>query len=40
MKYAVQFGSGATICMLSFIQTGSGIRKLTRDSQIGSMEIA
>jgi hypothetical protein len=28
MKYAVETGSGATICIPSFIQIGSGIQKL------------
>jgi hypothetical protein len=28
MKYAVEIGSGAMICIPSFIKTGSGIRKL------------
>jgi hypothetical protein len=28
MKYAVGTGSGAMICIPSFIKTGSGIRKL------------
>jgi hypothetical protein len=28
MKYAVEMGSGAMICMPSFIMIGSGIQKL------------
>jgi hypothetical protein len=28
MKYAVELGSGVTICLPRFIKTGSGIRKL------------
>jgi hypothetical protein len=28
MKYAVEMGSGAIICIPSFIKTGSGIQKL------------
>jgi hypothetical protein len=28
MKYAVEMGSGAMICIPSFIKTGSGIQKL------------
>jgi hypothetical protein len=30
MKYAVEMGSGAIIYITSFIEIGSGIRKLTR----------
>jgi hypothetical protein len=30
MKYAVEMGSGATICMPSFMKIGSGIQKLMR----------
>jgi hypothetical protein len=30
MKYAVQMGSGAMICVPSFIKIGSGIQKLIR----------
>jgi hypothetical protein len=34
MKYAVEMGSSATICMPSFIKIGSGIQKLIgRESQ-------
>jgi hypothetical protein len=29
MKYAVEMGSGAVIYIPSFIETGSGIQKLT-----------
>jgi hypothetical protein len=29
MKYAVEMGSGAMICIPSFIKNGSGIEKLT-----------
>jgi hypothetical protein len=28
MKYAAEMGSGALICIASFIKTGSGIQKL------------
>jgi hypothetical protein len=28
MKYAVEMGSGAMICIPSFIKTGTGIQKL------------
>jgi hypothetical protein len=28
MKYAIEMGSGAMICIPSFMKTGSGIRKL------------
>jgi hypothetical protein len=28
MKYAIQMGSGAMICIPSFIKIGSGIQKL------------
>jgi hypothetical protein len=28
MKYAVEMGSGAVICILSFIKIGSGIKNL------------
>jgi hypothetical protein len=28
MKYAVEMGEGAMICIPSFIKTGSGIQKL------------
>jgi hypothetical protein len=44
MKYAAEMGSGATICIPSFIKTGSGTQKLMewgaglRDTY--SMEIA
>jgi hypothetical protein len=30
MKYAVEMGSGAMICIPSFIKIGSGIQKLMR----------
>jgi hypothetical protein len=34
MKYAVEMGSGAMICIRSFIRIGSGIKKLIgRDSE-------
>jgi hypothetical protein len=34
MKYAVEMGSGAMICIPSFIKIGSGIQKLIwRDAQ-------
>jgi hypothetical protein len=34
MKYAVEIGSGAMICIPSFIKIGSGIQKLIGDTQI------
>jgi hypothetical protein len=41
MKYAVDMGSGARICITSFINIGSGIQKLIRgDSQTHSMVIS
>jgi hypothetical protein len=41
MKYAFEMGSGAMIYIPSFINIGSGIRKLIMgESQTHSMEIA
>jgi hypothetical protein len=45
MKYAVEMGSGARICIPSFIKTGSDVEKFTEgDSQahrhINSMETS
>jgi hypothetical protein len=41
MKRAVEMGSVVTICISSFIKTGSGIQKLIWvDSQTHGMEIA
>jgi hypothetical protein len=43
MKFVVEMGSGAVICIPSFIKTGSGIQKFIRKGGIHrhtvSMEI-
>jgi hypothetical protein len=40
MKYAVEMGSGAMICITSFIKIGSGVQKLIRGIHTDSMVIA
>jgi hypothetical protein len=36
MKYDVEMGSGAMIYILSFIKTGSGIKKINRGIYTGT----
>jgi hypothetical protein len=44
MKYAVEMGSGAMICIPSFVKIGSGFQKLIRGmhrhTDIGSIVIS
>jgi hypothetical protein len=40
MKYVIEMGSGATMCVPSFIKIGSGVQKLTEGTRAKRMELA